>query len=423
MQETNQFASASQPASSAERCFNVLFLVLLTGAFVNLFLTPEQILDPGGGMAGARFMWAAIYAGVLFFWLRYCRGSLKLLLSERAILLLVALAIVSVIWSDSPATTFRRSFALVGTCLIALYFAARFRVREQLQLLACAFGICVACSLVFGWFHWGISVDNLEGAWYGIYTQRNVLGSMMALSVLMFLLWAQIHPGTRWMSWIFAAASFVLIALSGSITSLIAFSVLLLSFPMIRLLRSSKRAGAVIFIFAILVAGLAWWAGASLDTTAEAVGRDSSLTGRTQLWGASVLIGLERPWLGFGYNAFWLGTEGQSADVWKIVGWAAPSAHNGLLEIWLDLGAVGVAIAVFSLGSCLRKAFHLIRGTRAWEYAWPLLFLVVLIVLNLTESAFFEGNSIYSFLYIVVALDLSQLMSVKERNQRMRIVD
>jgi exopolysaccharide production protein ExoQ len=407
MQEKSQHGLDSKPASFAERCFSVLFLVLLTGAFVNLFLTPAQILDPGEGMAGARYMWAAIYAGVLILWFRYCKGSLKLLLNERLILFLVLLAIVSVIWSDSPGTTFRRSIALVGTCLIALYFASRYRIREQLQLLAWAFGICMAFSLVFGWFHWGNSVDNLEGAWYGIYTQRNALGSMMALSVLLFLLWARIQPEMKWISWIFAAASFFLIILSGSMTSLIVFSVLLLTFPMIRFLRQSERAGKIILLSAVFVLGLAWWGGASWDTAAEAMGRDPSLTGRTELWAASALIGLERPLLGFGYNAFWLGTEGQSADVWRIVGWAAPSAHNGLLETWLDLGAIGVALAVFSFGSCVRKALQSIRIAPDWEYAWPLLFLVFLFVLNLTESVFLEGNSIYWFLYVVVALDLS----------------
>ena len=407
MSEQNQIGSDSQPASLVERCFNVVFIILMTGAFVNLFLTPEQVLDPGQGMAGARCMWGAIYASVLICWLRNCKGTLKLLLNERLILFLVLLAIASVLWSDAPATTFRRSLALVGTCLIALYFSVRFRIREQLELLTWAFGICVACSLVFGIFHWGISVDNLEGAWFGIYTQRNSLGSMMALSMLLFVVWGEIRTSKRWLAWMFAAVSFFLIFLSGSMTSLVVACVLMLSFAMIRFLRSFKRAGTLIFISALFMLWFAIRAGASLETAAEAMGRDPSLTGRTELWAVSALIGLDRPWLGFGYNAFWLGENGQSADVWKVVGWAAPSAHNGLLEIWLDLGAVGVAIAVFSFATCWRKALRLLRITKSWEYAWPFLFLVFLFVLNLTENAFLEGNSVHWFLYVVVALDLS----------------
>src|SRR5580704_217696 len=409
MREASQTGVDAPPADFAERCFNVLVLVFLTGAFMNLFLTQEQVVDPGEGVAGARYMWGAIYVGVIILWSRHCKGSLKRLWNERAIVVLVSLAIVSAVWSDSSSTTLRRSFALVGTCLIALYFAVRFTIREQLKLLVWACGICVAFSLVFGLFHWGRSVDDLEGAWYGVYTQRNALGSMMALSVLLLLLWAKIQRASRWVCWIFAAAAFTLIILSGSLTSLIVFFVLLASFPMIRFLRHSQKPGTVIVIATLCVVGIVLWSGASWDTSAEAMGRDPSLTGRTELWATSALIGLDRPWLGYGYNAFWLGIDGQSADVWKAVGWAAPNAHNGLLEIWLDLGTIGVAVAVFSLGSSLRKAFHLVRETRAMEFAWPLLFLIVLIVLNLTESAFLEGNSIYWFLYVVAALDLSEI--------------
>lgn len=417
MEERTQPNSVPQPASVGERCFTVVFLVLLTGAFVNLILTPEQILDPGEGMAGARYMWAAVYAGALLYGHRYCRGSLKLLLNERPILLLVLLAIVSVIWSDSPATTFRRSIALVGTCLIALYFAARFKIREQLQLLGWAFGLCMIFSWVFGWLHLGRSVDDLEGAWYGIYTQKNELGAMMVLSVLLFVLWGQVRPRTRWVSWICAAASFALIVASSSVTALIALFVLLFAIPMIWVLRNSNRPGMLILISVIVVVGIALWAGVSLETATQAVGKDPTLTGRTDLWATSILMGLQRPWLGFGYSAFWLGANGQSAEVWRIVGWAVPSAHNGLLEIWLDLGAVGVLIAVFGFGRYLRKAIWLIRCTRTWEYAWPLLFLVFLFVLNLTASTFFGGNNIYWFLYVVIALNLSRFQSAAARIQ------
>src|SRR5579863_8491377 len=105
----SQFANEAQRATGWERAFAVIFIVLLTGAFLNLFLTPEQQLDPSEGLAAMRYLWAAIYLGVLILMRRRCRGSLALLLQERALLLLTALAIVSAIWSDAPGTTLRRS--------------------------------------------------------------------------------------------------------------------------------------------------------------------------------------------------------------------------------------------------------------------------------------------------------------------------
>lgn len=406
MSEAVQVAEHGE-APAWERVFAVAILVLLTGAFMNLFLSPEQQLDPGEGLAGIRYVWAAIYAGVLAIWWRTGTERRGLLFERKAIVALVALALASAAWSDSPATTMRRGFALVGTSMMALYFASRFKLREQLQILAGAFGACVAFSFLFGFLHLGRSVDYMEGVWYGIYTQRNALGTVMVFATLVFLLWGRVRPERRWMAGSLTALAFILILLSGSVTSLVAFCVVLLSFPMVSLIRRFEQSGRFLILCSVILIAAAWWAGSAFDAVTEAMGRDSSLTGRTELWGASLLFGLDRPLLGYGYNAFWLGLDGPSADIWKIVGWAAPNAHNGLLEIWLDLGIVGVGIAAIGFGSYLREAFRLVHETARWEYAWPLLFLVTLLTLNLTETAFFQGNSIYWFLYVVAALDLS----------------
>jgi O-antigen ligase len=409
MSEEVQIAPNVAPPTWLEYAFVTVILLLLTGAFMNLFISPEQQLDPGEGMPGMRYIWAAIYAGVYFLWRRHCRDSFHFLLEQRAILLLTALAIASAAWSDSPATTLRRCIALVGTLLMALYFANRFRLRRQLEILAGMFGACLVLSFVFGALHLGHSVDGLEGVWIGIYAQRNELGTMMVFASLVFLVWGQFREEMRRVSWILVAAAFWLIMLSGSITSILAFGVLLCSIALIPIIRRHERTGKLLIVLLIVSMCAGWWLGTSLETLTATVGRDATLTGRTELWGASLLFGLDRPLLGYGYNAFWLGLEGPSEEIWQIVGWAAPSAHNGLLEIWLDLGLAGVAIAIWSFGSSLRKAYQIGRHSAQWQLAWPLLFLVILFVMNLTESTFFEGNSIYWFLYVVTALNLARI--------------
>jgi len=407
MSEEAQVTPIAEPPTWSEYAFVTVILLLLTGAFMNLFISPEQQLDPGEGLPGMRYVWAAIYVGVVVLWWRRGSENRSLLFERRAIIGLVALALASAAWSEAPATTMRRGFALVGTSVMALYFASRFRLREQLGILAGALGACVGFSFLFGFLHLGRSVDDVAGAWYGIYTQRNALGTVMVFGVLVFLLWGRVAEERRWLAWSLVALAFILILLSGSVTSLVAFGVVLLSFPMVSVIRRFERTGRFLILAGVILIAAGWWAGTSLDKVTEAMGRDSSLTGRTELWGASLLFALDRPLLGYGYNAFWLGLEGPSAEVWQIVGWAAPNAHNGLLEIWLDLGIAGVAIAAIGFASYLREAFRLVHETLRWEYAWPLLFFVTLLTLNLTETAFFQGNSIYWFLYVVAALDLS----------------
>ncbi len=401
----------SPPASLAERAFAVGVLLYSTGAFVNLFAGPDQLLDPGAGIPELRYLWAVIYVLTLGLWYRHCKGSLHLLLAEWPIVLLVGLAIVSVFWSDAPALTFRRSIALAGRCVIALYFAVRYHLREQLQLLVWMCGISVLLSLLFGWFAWGTAVDDLQGAWIGIYVQRNALGAMMVLSVLVFLLWSRWNPSRRWRARGLASAAFLLLVLSRSMTAFVAFLFLLLLFPaMGKLAQSARRVGVLLFVASMLLVTGGYWVGANLAFVTEMMGRDPGLSGRIELWVVSGLMALQRPWLGYGYSAFWTGLGGPSDGIWRIVGWTAPGAHNGLIEIWLDLGIVGVVIAAVGFGRYFRKAFRLIREVPAWESAWPLMFLAIVFILNLTENIFFGANNIYWLLYMVIALDLSILL-------------
>ena len=70
----------------------------------------------------------------------------------------------------------------------------------------------------------------------------------------------------------------------------------------------------------------------------EAMGRNATLTGRTSIWQA-VLSFVERPMIGFGYENFWMG---ERLNALRRMG--GNSAHNGYLEIYLNLGWIGVGL-------------------------------------------------------------------------------
>jgi O-antigen ligase len=87
----------------------------------------------------------------------------------------------------------------------------------------------------------------------------------------------------------------------------------------------------------------------------KAVGRDPTLTGRTEIW-KEVLEVENNPIVGAGYESFWL--SGPLDDPSKGRWWHVNEAHNGYLEVYLNLGAVGVillvAIIINGYGSVLR---------------------------------------------------------------------
>src|SRR5207244_5423105 len=77
----------------------------------------------------------------------------------------------------------------------------------------------------------------------------------------------------------------------------------------------------------------------------EAMGRDSTLTGRTDIW-KEVLSTDVDPWLGTGFESFWLGKRAE--QLWKKYYWHPNQAHNGYIEIFINLGWAGVACTASS---------------------------------------------------------------------------
>jgi len=79
-----------------------------------------------------------------------------------------------------------------------------------------------------------------------------------------------------------------------------------------------------LYITVLLVGGSVaiWLVGNT--AIANALGRDVTLTGRTSIWAVVLDKISKHPWLGYGYKGFWLGMEGESADVWHETYFMAP---------------------------------------------------------------------------------------------------
>ncbi|MGH6915586.1 MAG: O-antigen ligase family protein, partial [Geminicoccales bacterium] len=75
----------------------------------------------------------------------------------------------------------------------------------------------------------------------------------------------------------------------------------------------------------------------------ELIGKDPTLTNRTIIWEKAADFGWERPWYGAGYGTFW---EGRAGRLWLLHGSAIGHAHNGFVDIWLQLGFIGAALMI-----------------------------------------------------------------------------
>jgi O-antigen ligase len=138
-------------------------------------------------------------------------------------------------------------------------------------------------------------------------------------------------------------------------------------------------------VFSVAASAAVVFFNASPDTL-KALGRDPTLTDRTEVWG--LLLSLVRnPLLGTGFESFWLGERIQK--IWTAYWWHPNQAHNGYLEVYLSLGWIGVTLLVVVL---IAGYLNIIKGWRRNESTTGLMlaYFLVGIVYNFTEAAFFR---------------------------------
>lgn len=388
----------------AEKVFTILVLILSTEAvFSVVSLKGESELE---GNPLLRVLWMGSYGITLCLlavqWKGFTRIPRKL---DKIILILTGVAVFSYFWSASPQLTLRRSVALIGTTLFGVYLGTRYNPREQLRLIAWALGIGAVLSLLFAVFLpiYGVDPGFDVVAWRGVYSQKNSLGRYMVLSSLVFLLIAFSSSKHRWVAWSGLGLSVGLLVMSTSKTSLVVLLAVLILLPFYRAIRWSYTLSIPIFIIAILLlASIVILFTAEAETVLGFIGKDLTLTGRTDLWAVVFTMIQQRFWLGYGYSAFWLGWEGYSADVWKVFNWLPNHAHNGFLDIWLDLGLLGLSIFILSFFNSLVKAVAWVRHTKTLEYCWPIVYLTVILLYNLTYSTLIDQNSLFWILYVSI---------------------
>lgn len=387
---------------AGERAFVVGVLLLSLGVFANLTIT-GPIRTQNMGMLGMQILWSILYLIMLGFYFRNCPNPFRTLFGLKPFLILLGFVFVSVFWSQDPALTVRRATALVLTFVFGAYFASRFSFREQFRLLGWTFSICIIFSFVFELL--GLNPSQEIPGWYGVFYHKTELGRNFVLACLIYLIWGRIDPKYKRAATLGLIASMSLVLLSRDVTSLVTLPVLLITFPYLRRAASWGVMRGVITTIVILTAGctIALFIFEHLDSVTTLVGKDPMLTGRVPVWILATLMALRRPWFGYGFDAFWLPDNVYVQRIWYLVHWKPPHAHNGILELWLELGVFGTAlflIVFFYYSGC---AIRFLRRHAEPFAVWPLIFLIFLFLANLTESFFISANSIYFLLFVAAA--------------------
>lgn len=391
-----------------EKAFTVAMLFYTTGAALTFVIARVHGYSGMGASQVELLIQSAFYGVPLCFIALRWREVASAAWRAKWILALLAVTMASTAWSQDPSITLRRSLVLCATTLFGIYFATRFDPSEQLRLLAwmCALVICASILLVIFVPRFGLDQTLHAGDWQGAFNQKNMLARAMVLSVFVFF-FVRFRPGNPF-RWIGLTASMVLLVLSRSVTGVVVCAAILATLPLYRLFRTSFSFAAPVFLalFGVTTAGGAL-AYVTLPTLLQFVHRDATLTGRLELWNAVLLAISKRPWLGYGFSAFWQGLTGESANVLLTVRWLPGYAHNGFLDLVLDTGLVGLAVFVAGYLAFWRRAIALVARSSSRFALWTCAYLTFVFFYNLTEGPALSQNNISWVLYVCTAVNIA----------------
>jgi exopolysaccharide production protein ExoQ len=399
-----------------EVLFVAALLLISAGAFAPLWTDPaaHNAID---GQTTLQATWAIVYLATALVLISHRAAVLTVLRAQGLLITLLLFSFSSALWSENPAVTLRKAVALLGTTMIGVLFSVRFNVREQVRFIAVTMSIAAVLSVAAAiWFPQLFpATEFASGAWNGVFSHKNVLGRAMALGVLACITLSR----QSLFSWPWTIGGTALcgcvMLLAHSQTALIALLVTLLVWSASGMLRADWRVSVGTSSLLSVVGGaLLWTAFTHLDAIAELLHRDTTFTGRTRIWLFAQLSIAERPWAGYGYGAFWWVSR-KSQQALALIGYETPHAHNGILDLMLQIGVIGTGIFTLCWAACATRSLRNLRHTDGPEGKWPLLYTVFFLLYSLTENGLLVANSLLWIVFVAAACSVGERAAVVSR--------
>jgi exopolysaccharide production protein ExoQ len=145
----------------------------------------------------------------------------------------------------------------------------------------------------------------------------------------------------------------------------------------------------------------------------ELFSKDSTLTGRTQLWSLIRVAISQRPLFGYGFDSFWQGLRGDSLNIILGVGWLVPTAHNGYYDLLLGVGYIGLLCFLPAFIQMVARSFRYLATEKSSARLFPIAFLAFWLIYNLNESALVTRSGIPFLLFISISVSLAMRCSSK----------
>lgn len=382
---------------------------------------------------------ALFYPAVFFLVIQRWKKILYVLTRDFSFLLLLGVGLASTTWTVWPGSGSLYVRAAIATALLSAYICASYSPKEQMKVWARVFLVwgftTFIVALVFP--NYSLLVTGLQKVrWQGIFEFKFPLGLAMSFGALLASLGLIESKENRGKLWFCLIGTLTLIVLSDSKTSLAALMLAFLFFPIFLL--GKNKSYKLRFFFYLMFFLIAIVSITLVTTNIETIivdwlGKDLTLTGRIPYWKLMIQEGLKRPWLGYGPGgAFWQTEEAISIAFKKGFPALPPTgrylagmhSHNGLIDLFLGYGLVGISAFILNYIILFKRVIQLYLFERRPEFFWMILVLIIITVTNFSEvGSILSSRDLRWILYSTIVFSSAiQLQNLKEYRQQSKSI-
>jgi exopolysaccharide production protein ExoQ len=370
-----------------------------------------------GGILGERLIKLLMFVICLIVAAQRRQAVRRLSMQMKLVTSFPILALLLFPVSQQATRTISSGALLLAVILLTYYIMSRYQFDELLELFLILGTGTIFASIVFALALPQYGLDRMGGhstAWKGIFSAKNYLGD---LAVFFLTMAVSCRGRTSFLRSVRASQivfCLVAIAFSRAATAYLLTGIYVVYFVIMNTLHRFRKKDY--FVLCILLLGtlsvVVVLIVAAPDLLLSVLGKDSSLTGRTGIWSAVIDSISRRPLLGYGYQAFWLGLEGESYRVILAVSWLLAQAQNGFLDVTLEMGGAGLAIVLLVFAFAFRDAgvclFRSRDHAQLRAVEWYLAVVILTLICNFDESFLFEPKHLGSMIFVIACVGLKQ---------------
>jgi exopolysaccharide production protein ExoQ len=303
-------------------------------------------------MQPLRYLAAAYFVGSMIMFARQTMPSVS---RAWPTLLIPLFCIVSALWAPSASDAIRKGLLFALTSIVAIYAATRVSGRNILLIFMGVETIAALMTLR--------SPQIVDGAWTGIFGQKNYLAMNMFILYVCALTAALDKESWRWLRMtalaiapialalvVFAKSGTTTIMVIGATAALLGHAFLWQPASRIRHMRFLLVLTGAVFAIILALVLFGFMQFDAQTSVLNALGKDSTLTGRTYLWETAQREMAENPWLGRGADGFWRSEYGAAHTILEFFHYdhyVKFSFHNSYLENGVAFGYPGYWATVF----------------------------------------------------------------------------